>query len=127
MCRERLLDMKFRIQFKLPTQEDMQYIRWFWSDPESMELVGGPVIHTDDQVEPWYEYMVEPGQPTNCYRLVIKEAEAPMGEVSFHQLDPDAMTAMFNLKRTSRECGKGYGREAMRYSWITSSMSWRAG
>jgi RimJ/RimL family protein N-acetyltransferase len=93
--------------------EEMEYIRWLWSDPETMEPVGGPVILTDDQAEGWYECMVDPGHPTNCYRLILNEAEAHIGEVSFHHFDPDSMTAMFNLKIANGERGKGYGQEAM--------------
>ena len=91
----------------------MQYIRRLWSDPESMEPVGGPVILSDDQAQRWYEFMIDPGRPTDCYRLILNEAEILIGEVSFHQLDPATMTAMFNLKIAHSERGKGYGWEAM--------------
>jgi RimJ/RimL family protein N-acetyltransferase len=105
--------MELRIQLKTPTWEDMQYIRWLWSDPETMEPVGGPVLLSEEQAQRWFEYMIDPGRPTECYRLIINEAGKPIGEVSFHDLDPDAMTAMFNLKIASEDRCKGYGVEAM--------------
>lgn len=91
----------------------MQYIRWLWSDPETMEAVGGPVILTDDQADRWYESMIAPGRPTECYRLILDDDGKPVGEVSFHHLDRDTMKAMFNLKIAHPERGKGYGHTAM--------------
>jgi len=105
--------MEFQIQLRSPMWEDMAYIRWLWSDPETMEPVGGPVILSDDQAQRWYETMIDPGRPTDCYRLILNEAGNPIGEVSFHQLDPGTMTAKFNIKIANSERGKGYGLEAM--------------
>ena len=105
--------MDFRIQLKSPGWEDMEYIRWLWSDPETMEPVGGPVLLSEEEAKHWFEYMIDSGRPTECYRLIFNEDGNPVGEVSFHNLDSDTMTAMFNLKIASEERGKGYGREAM--------------
>ena len=91
----------------------MDYIRWLWSDPETMEAVGGPVLYTDIQADRWFEYMIDPGRPTQCYRLILSESSEAVGEVSFHDLDLDDRTAMFNLKIAHSSRGKGYGREAM--------------
>jgi len=105
--------MDFRIELKLPEKEDMGYIRWLWSDPETMEALGGPVLLTDEEADRWYAYMVDPGRPTECYRLILNEEGDPIGEVSLHQLDLKTKVAMFNLKIVHSERGKGYGREAM--------------
>ena len=40
--------MAIEITLKTPTLEDMKFIQWLWSDPETMEPVGGPII-LDDQ------------------------------------------------------------------------------
>jgi RimJ/RimL family protein N-acetyltransferase len=91
----------------------MEYILWLWSDPETMEPVGGPVQMTEDQAQSWYARKVEPGSPADCYRLIINEDNQPVGEVSFHHLDLRTMTANFNIKVAAAERGKGYAKEAM--------------
>jgi RimJ/RimL family protein N-acetyltransferase len=105
--------MEFRIQLKLPVKEDLEYIRWLWSDPDTMEAVGEPVLLTDEEADWWYAYMVDPGRPTECYRLILNEEGYPIGEVSFHRYDLKTRAAMFNLKIVNSERSKGYGREAM--------------
>jgi len=105
--------MEIRTVLKRPEKEDMEYIRWLWSDPETMEAVGGPVLLTDEEADRWYAYMVDPGRPTECYRLILNEEGDPIGEVSFHKLNLDNIAAMFNLKIVHSERGKGYGWEAM--------------
>ena len=94
-------------------KEDIHYIRWLWSDPETMEAVGGPHVLTEDQAERWYESMIDPGRPMEYYRLIFDGDGKSVGEVSFHDLDRDTMKAMFNLKIAPPEHGKGYGRTAM--------------
>jgi RimJ/RimL family protein N-acetyltransferase len=91
----------------------MQFIRWLWSDPETMEPVGGPIHLTDDRAQRWFAKMIDPGSPIDCYRLILAEENRPVGEISFHRLDPDRMTAEFNIKIASKERGKGYARQAM--------------
>jgi len=92
----------------------MGYVRWLWSDPETMAPVGGPVLLTEQQFERWYAAMVDPGRPANCYCLILDQRGRPVGEISFHHLDPTTMTARFNLKIAHPERGQGYAREAMR-------------
>lgn len=105
--------MGVRIQLRHPTWEDMVYIRSLWSDSETMDSIGGPIHLSDDQALGWFKWRVDPGRPTDCYYLIIDEGGQPIGEVSFHQLDPDTMTAMFNLKIASSKRGKGFARQAM--------------
>jgi RimJ/RimL family protein N-acetyltransferase len=78
-----------------------------------MKPVGGPVLLSDDQAKRWFKHMIDPGRPTERYRLILDDHGDPVGEISFHHLDPNTMTAMFNLKIAHSERGKGYGREAM--------------
>lgn len=49
---------------RLPTENDMQVIRWLWSDLETMKPVGGPIHLTDDQARHWFAKMIKPGNPT---------------------------------------------------------------
>jgi RimJ/RimL family protein N-acetyltransferase len=91
----------------------MEYIRWLWSDRETMRPVGGPLYLTDDEAGRWFALMIDPGDETECYRLILNENKEPIGEVSFHHLDLNTMTAMFNLKVVHSERGKGYGQRAM--------------
>lgn len=92
----------------------MQFIRWLWSDPETMQPVGGPIHLTEDQARRWFAKMVDPGSPTECYRLICNAEQRPVGEISFHRLDTASMAAKFNIKIASTERGKGYARAAMR-------------
>ena len=78
-----------------------------------MNPVGGPIHLTDDQARQWFVRMVDPGSSTDSYRLIFSEGKRPVGEVSFHRLNPDSMTAEFNIKVASTERGKGYAREAV--------------
>ncbi len=91
----------------------MQFIRWLWSDAETMNPVGGPIQLTDNQAQRWFAEMIDPGSPTDCYRLISNEEERLVGEISFHRLELDSMTAELNIKVASSERGKGYAREAM--------------
>jgi RimJ/RimL family protein N-acetyltransferase len=101
-----------KVQLRTPTWRDMQFIRWLWSDSETMQAVGGPLHVTDDQAQHWFENMIDSGSPTDCYRLIFNEENRSVGEISFHDLDADNMAAEFNIKIISTEQGKGYAREA---------------
>jgi RimJ/RimL family protein N-acetyltransferase len=81
-----------------------------------MREVGGPARDwTDEYAARWFARMVDPGDGANCYCLIFARApERPVGEVSFHQFDRAAGTAVFNVKVEAVERGKGYGPDAMR-------------
>jgi RimJ/RimL family protein N-acetyltransferase len=102
------------IELKTPSWEEMSYIRWLWGDEETMEPVGGPILLMDDQASRWFRKIVDPGCPTDVYKLILNEKQQPVGEVSFHQYDKRTGTAMFNIKIASSERGNGYARAAMR-------------
>ena len=102
------------VSLKKPEWSDMDFIRDLWSDPRTMEPVGGPVLLDPDGARSWFEAMVEPGRPTDCYRLVLDGEGRPVGEVSFHRLDEATMTAGLNIKILFSERGRGYARPALR-------------
>ena len=101
------------VQLRAPRWIDISFIRWLWSDPETMAPVGGPVDLSDDRAERWFAGMVDPGSPTDCYRLVFDADNRPVGEVSFHRLRPETMTAELNIKIASAHRRKGYARRAL--------------
>jgi RimJ/RimL family protein N-acetyltransferase len=101
------------IELRLQTEKDLQFIRWLWSDPETMKPVGGPVHLTGEQAQDWFAEMIKPGSSTNCYRLIFNEINEPVGEISFHRLNSVSMTAEFNIKIASRNRGRGYAKKAM--------------
>ena len=101
------------IELRPPTENDMPFIRWLWSDPETMKPVGGPIHLTDAQAQHWFAKMIKPGRPTDCYRLIFNEQNEPVGEISFHRLNPATMAAEFNVKIASSQRGQGYAKKAM--------------
>lgn len=104
-----------RVQLRPPRPDEMTFIRWLWADPETMAPVGGPIDLTYDEAQArrWYAQMVDPGSGMDVYCLILDEASTPIGEVSFHRLDKDTMTAEFNVKVAHVHRGQGYGRDAI--------------
>lgn len=102
-----------RIHLKSPEWDDMRFIRQLWSDPETMQPVGGPIHLTDDQARRWFAEKIDSGGSTNCYRLILDHDDQSVGEISHHHLDAESMTASFNIKIMHGERGKGYAKEAM--------------
>jgi RimJ/RimL family protein N-acetyltransferase len=92
----------------------MTYVRWLWSDPETMAPVGGPVYLTDEQAERWYARMVDPGRRTDCFCLIRLLDDSPVGEISFHRLKLESMVADLNVKVMASARGRGIGHEALR-------------
>lgn len=101
------------ITLKCPTWDDMSFIRALWSDEDTMRAVGGAVILTDPQARNWFARKIDPGSGADGYWLIYDAVNQPIGEISFHRLAPETMTADFNLKIKHRERGKGYARQAM--------------
>lgn len=102
-----------QVELRLPTKNDLAFIRWLWSDPETMKPVGGPIFLTDEQAQYWFAEIINPGNPSDFYRLIFNEKNEPVGEISFHQLNSVSMTAEFNIKIASSKRGKGYAKKAM--------------
>lgn len=103
-----------QVTLRKPQWDDMPFIRRMWGDPATMRPVGGPIQLDDRQARRWYEHMVDPGRDSECYRLILNEQETPVGEISFHRLDLQTMTANINIKIISSQRGRGYATEAMR-------------
>lgn len=103
----------YDIELMLPTHDDMQFIRGLWSDPETMQPLGGPVHLTDEQAKRWFTLMIDPGSPSDCYRLIFTSRNEPVGEISFHNFNLADKTAEFNIKIASTHQGKGYAKKAM--------------
>jgi RimJ/RimL family protein N-acetyltransferase len=103
-----------KIYLRLPRPGEMDYIRWLWSDPETMAEVGGPVSGFEgEHAARWFARMVDPGSSTECYCLIFDATSyQPVGEVSFHGYSPHNGTAIFNVKVQASERGKGYGPDA---------------
>lgn len=101
------------VELRVPMTGDLPFIQWLWSDPETMKAVGGPFYMSDDQAQRWFAAMIDPGQPTECYRLLFNNENEPVGEISFHRLDPTTMTAELNIKIASAHRGKGYAKKAL--------------
>lgn len=101
------------IELRPPRQEEMKFVRWLWSDPETMEPVGGVFDLTDQQAHEWFTREINPGRPEDCYLLILTEQGQPVGGISFHHLHRQSMTAEFNLKIADKERRKGYAKEAM--------------
>lgn len=102
------------IYLKQPTLDDLEFIRWLWADPETMAPVGGPIILEDFEALEWYTRMISPGSMGDHYRLIFDQENTPVGEVSFHRLDPETMTADLNIKIGAKYQGNGYAKEALR-------------
>lgn len=94
------------IELHIPSEDDMRFIRYLWSDPETMQPVGGPVYLSNEQASDWFTRMIRPGNSTDCYRLIFTGQNKPIGEISSHNLDSASMTAEFNIKIASAERGK---------------------
>ncbi len=84
-----------------------------WADEPTMKPVGGVVLLNEEEAHDWFRRMVDPGSPSHCYRIIINDEEIPVGEVSFHRLNPDTMTAELNVKVLDRFRGRGYGSRAV--------------
>ncbi len=102
-----------RIQLRPPRPEEMKFIRWLWSDPETMRPVGKAFDLTDQEAHEWFLRSINPGSPEGCYLLIFTRQGEPVGEISFHRLHRPSMTAELNLKIAHKERRKGYAKEAM--------------
>jgi len=101
------------ITLKKPEKDDLDFIQWLWSDQETMKSVGGPVIMNDQEADEWFRRMVDPGSQENRYRLILNLQGIPIGEISYHRLDPRMLCAEFNIKIASQYRGKGFAGQAM--------------
>jgi RimJ/RimL family protein N-acetyltransferase len=102
-----------KVTLKKPDWDDMEFIEWLWSDPETMDPVGGPILLNEKEAKAWFERMIDPGSNADSYFLILNEAVSPIGEISFHRLDSSKMIADFNIKIAASYRRMGYAQEAM--------------
>ena len=105
--------MTVELTLKTPTLDDIRFIQWLWSDPETMRPVGGPIPLDDQQARKWFKEKISPGSPSDNYCLIVNQDNTNAGEISFHRLDPESMTADFNVKVAFQHRGNGYAKQAM--------------
>ncbi len=102
-----------KVQLRPPRPEEMKFIRWLWSDPETMSPVGNAFDLTDQEAHEWFLRSINPGSAEDCYLLIFTKQGQPVGEISFHHLHRPSMTADLNLKIAHKERRKGYAKEAI--------------
>jgi len=78
-----------------------------------MEAVGGPVIRNKDQIGKWFERVVDPGNETDEYRLILDQTGNPVGEIRFHRLNLETMNAELNIKVVFKHRGNGFAKQAL--------------
>lgn len=102
-----------QVEIKSPSFEELAYVVKLWSDPNTMEDVGGVVEFESNRHQSWYEKMVNPGDGYNVYCLIYNKKKEPIGEVSFHQYQLDSKTARLNIKIEAKHRGNGHAKEAL--------------
>jgi RimJ/RimL family protein N-acetyltransferase len=109
-----------QVWLRPPTRDEVSFVQALWADPETMEAVGGPHPLPTEKFDRWFAYAVDPGRPTDCYCLIFNQDDTPIGEVSFHQWDPDERSAVLNIKVMAKYRGHGYGTDALKtfLSWF---------
>lgn len=104
----------YLVYLRPPHSEELSFIRRLWSDPETMEPVGGPIELCDADAPDWFARMVDPGSTKDCYCLIFDKDDTPVGEISFHEWNPQDRTAKLNLKVQAFHRRRGYAKDALR-------------
>ena len=60
-----------KIQLRPPLPVEIKFVRWLWSDPDTMEPVGGAFDLTDQEAHEWFVREINPGRPEDCYLLIL--------------------------------------------------------
>jgi hypothetical protein len=95
------------VYLRPPKRSELNWIRGMWSDPDTMKDVGGPMTDfSNERAAKWFVRMIEPGRSTGRYCLIFTADHQPVGEVSFHKLDCETMTAWLNIKIASKYRGR---------------------
>lgn len=102
-----------KVRLRLPRRGELPFIRTMWGDPETMEPVGGPVDFPEARADDWFARMIQPGNPADCYCLIINEDGAPVGEVSFHHWNPQQRSADLNIKILAAQRRHGNAKDAL--------------
>jgi len=101
------------VYLRLPRVDELSFIRTLWGDPDTMAPLGGPADFPQSRAQEWFARMVDPGGPSNCYCLMFNQDDVPVGEISFHNWDPDQWSADLNVKVLAACRGHGYAKDAL--------------
>ena len=63
------------VYLRMPRADELPFIHTLWADPETMKPVGGLVMLSNAQAEQWFNRMVKPGSPANCYCLIFTRGD----------------------------------------------------
>ena len=102
-----------RVRLRLPRLDELAFIRVLWGDLETMAAVGGPIEFPEPKAKEWFHRVVEPGDTSNCYCLILDQEDVPVGEISFHRWDAKQRSAELNVKVLATRRGRGYARDAL--------------
>ena len=73
-----------KIQLRPPRSEEMKFIRWLCSDPDTMRPVGNAFDLTDQQAYEWFVRKINPGKPEDCYLLILtKQGQRQWEKLAF--------------------------------------------
>ena len=93
-----------KVSIRPPRIEEISFIRTLWADPRHFP---------EAEAEAWFGRMVDPGDSTNCYRLIFNHKDIPVGEISFHRWNRRERSAELNIKILAAFRGNGYGKDAL--------------
>ncbi|WP_281178135.1 GNAT family N-acetyltransferase [Alicyclobacillus acidiphilus] len=101
---------------KSPTWDEVvNYVRYLWSDEDTMRDVGGIHPMDEEQAVRWFSAWIEPGQPDRRYFLVMRQPDnLPVGEACFHSYDRITGVARYSMNIEAKHRGHGYGTAAMK-------------
>ena len=102
------------VYLRKPQIDELVFIRRLWGDRDTMAPVGGPIDLPDAKAKDWFARMIEPGSLSNCYFLIFTDSDLPVGEISFHNWNPDQRSAHLNVKILASCRGHGYAKDALR-------------
>lgn len=92
---------------------DLPFLHSLWTDPDTMEAVGGIVDVPENKMLDWFRRMVGPDGRNDSYFLILNGSAEPIGEICFHHFDSDDRSARLNLKVHAKQRGHGYGKDAL--------------
>lgn len=96
-----------------PRIEDLSFIHSLWTDPETMEAVGGIVDYSEDKMRDWLGRLVDPDGRKDCYFLILNGNAKLIGEICFHHFNSEDRSARLNIKVHAEQRGRGYGKDAL--------------
>lgn len=104
-----------RVYLKTPSFTDVtDYVRYLWSDEETMKDVGGTHEMGEERAKRWFASWIQPGNRDRRYFLIARKADdLPVGEACFYSYDPDTKIAKCSMNIEARYRGNGYAKDAL--------------